>query len=146
MVLLVQAWTSYNEDRLSELIDVSIPKTSDRSEVFRVFQIGLLCVQQYPEDRPNMSSVLMMLTSKVSLPHPKQPGFFIERKFDKAYNSSRKYEADSVNSIIDSSSSNQTITIVSPRQHPQSLIALYCYDVTKNFQKSWAQMFVIYCL
>ncbi|KAK1391220.1 Receptor-like serine/threonine-protein kinase [Heracleum sosnowskyi] len=113
--LIGHAWTSYNEDRLSELIDVSILKTSDRCETFRTIQIGLLCVQQYPEDRPNMSSVLMMLTSKGSLPHPKQPGFFIERKFDKEYSSSRKHEENSSNSMLDSSSSNQTITIVSPR-------------------------------
>lgn len=62
-----------------------------------------------------MSSVLMMLTSKVPLPQPKQPGFFIERKFDEAYSSSRKHEEDYSNSILNSSSSNQTITIVSPR-------------------------------
>ncbi|XP_074380714.1 G-type lectin S-receptor-like serine/threonine-protein kinase At4g27290 [Apium graveolens] len=113
--LIGHAWTSYNEDRLSELIDVSILKIGDRSEAFRAIQIGLLCVQQYPEDRPNMSSVLMMLTSKGSLPHPKQPGFFIERKFDKEYSSSRKHEEYSSSSMLDSSSSNQTITIVQPR-------------------------------
>ncbi|WOG90564.1 hypothetical protein DCAR_0309808 [Daucus carota subsp. sativus] len=57
---------------------------------------GLLCVQQYPEDRPNMSSVLVMLTSKVSLPQPKQPGFFTERKLDEAYPSSSFRLTDAV--------------------------------------------------
>ena len=41
--------------------------------------MGLLCVQRVPEDRPSMSSVVLMLSSDVALPPPKQPGFYIER-------------------------------------------------------------------
>ncbi|KAL8106695.1 hypothetical protein AgCh_023444 [Apium graveolens] len=104
--LMGHAWKCYKEDRLSELIDASILESSDHDEAFRFILIGLLCVQQYPEDRPNMSSVLMMLTSKVTLPHPKQPGFFTERKHD---------EADTFGTILDLSSSNQTVTTVAPR-------------------------------
>lgn len=50
------------------------------SEGLRCIQIGLLCVQKRPEDRPLMSSVLMMLDSEnASLPQPKEPGFYTER-------------------------------------------------------------------
>ncbi|KAL1822002.1 hypothetical protein ACET3Z_008780 [Daucus carota] len=112
--LMGHAWMSYKEDKLSELIDESIRESVDQSEVFRVILIGLLCVQQYPEDRPNMSSVLMMLTSNISLPHPKQPGFFTERKLDEEYNLSGN-EADAFYNLLDSSSSNQTVTGVEPR-------------------------------
>ncbi|KAK2989527.1 hypothetical protein RJ640_016651 [Escallonia rubra] len=45
----------------------------------RSVQLGLLCVQKYPEDRPSMSSVVLMLGSDGGLPSPKQPGFFTER-------------------------------------------------------------------
>ncbi|CAN0826684.1 G-type lectin S-receptor-like serine/threonine-protein kinase At4g27290 [Linum grandiflorum] len=48
--------------------------------VKRHIQVGLLCVQQEPEDRPTMSSVVLMLGCDSVLPHPKQPGFFSERK------------------------------------------------------------------
>ncbi|KAK1391219.1 Receptor-like serine/threonine-protein kinase [Heracleum sosnowskyi] len=113
--LIGHAWTCYKEDRLMELIDESILESSDQYEVFRVIQIGLLCVQQYPEDRPNMSSVVVMLTSKVSLPHPKQPGFFTERKLDETYLLSNKTEADSFRSMFYMSSSSQTATDVAPR-------------------------------
>lgn len=42
--------------------------------------MGLLRVQQRPEDRPSMSSVLLMLGSETaSLLQPKQPGFFTDR-------------------------------------------------------------------
>lgn len=49
------------------------------SEVVRSIHIGLLCVQQSPEDRPNISTVVMMLGSEGALPQPTQPGFFTER-------------------------------------------------------------------
>ena len=46
------------------------------SEVLRCIHVALLCVQQKPEDRPNMSSMVLMLSSDNSLPNPRQPGFF----------------------------------------------------------------------
>ena len=50
------------------------------SEALRCLQVGLLCVQKCPEDRPTMSNVLLMLmTNTVMLPQPKEPGFFTER-------------------------------------------------------------------
>lgn len=50
------------------------------SEVVKCVQVGLLCVQQRAEDRPEMSSVLLMLDSvSIMLPQPTQPGFFTGR-------------------------------------------------------------------
>ena len=50
------------------------------SEVLRCIHVGLLCVQQRPDDRPAMSTVLLLLDSEnPTLPQPKQPGFYIER-------------------------------------------------------------------
>lgn len=46
------------------------------SEILRHIHIGLLCVQQRPEDRPNMSSVVLMLNGEKLLPQPSQPGFY----------------------------------------------------------------------
>lgn len=54
------------------------------NEVIRCIQVGLLCVQQRTEDRPTMSSVVLMLMSSVvlmlctenaELSQPKEPGF-----------------------------------------------------------------------
>ena len=43
------------------------------SEELRCIHLSLLCVQQRPEDRPSISSVVVMLGSENALPQPKQP-------------------------------------------------------------------------
>ena len=54
----------WREGRASELMDEKIGNNSrSASEVLRCIQISLLCVQQRPEDRPTMSSVVQMLGS-----------------------------------------------------------------------------------
>ncbi|KAJ4828230.1 hypothetical protein Tsubulata_013111 [Turnera subulata] len=79
--LLGHAWKLWNEGRIIELLnDPFTDVTINIPEVFRCIQIGLLCVQQSPEDRPTMSSVVQMLDSVNSvLPQPKQPGFYADR-------------------------------------------------------------------
>lgn len=61
------------------MIDPLLEDLKGLSEILRSIQVGLLCVQQSPEDRPSMSSVVLMLSSENALPQPKQPGFFTER-------------------------------------------------------------------
>lgn len=67
------------EERPLELIDNMLEKSAVFSEIIRCIHVGLLCVQKQPEDRPNMSTVVLMLGGESSLPQPKQPGFFTER-------------------------------------------------------------------
>ncbi|KAJ6966579.1 hypothetical protein NC652_004209 [Populus alba x Populus x berolinensis] len=59
-----------------ELIDECFADSCTPSEALRFIHVALLCVQQRPEDRPDMSSVVLMLGSENPLPQPKQPGFF----------------------------------------------------------------------
>ncbi|XP_024964700.1 G-type lectin S-receptor-like serine/threonine-protein kinase At4g27290 isoform X2 [Cynara cardunculus var. scolymus] len=77
--LIGHAWRMHNEGRSMDLIDTSLAESSDPSEVLRSIQVGLLCVQQSPEDRPDMPSVIMMFGSEGALSQPKQPAFFTER-------------------------------------------------------------------
>ncbi|KAG2680796.1 hypothetical protein I3760_11G114500 [Carya illinoinensis] len=76
--LLGHAWRLWIVDRAMELIDESVGDAHTRSEVLRLIQVGLLCVQQRPEDRPNMSYVVLMLSSEVLLPISRQPGFYAD--------------------------------------------------------------------
>ncbi|XP_056172875.1 G-type lectin S-receptor-like serine/threonine-protein kinase At4g27290 isoform X2 [Syzygium oleosum] len=78
--LLGHAWLLWNERRASELLDDSLADSSIISQVERCIPVGLLCVQKFPGDRPSMSSVVFMLANEEAiLPHPKPPGFFMER-------------------------------------------------------------------
>ncbi|XP_061368813.1 G-type lectin S-receptor-like serine/threonine-protein kinase At4g27290 [Gastrolobium bilobum] len=77
--LLGQAWTLWKEGRAVEIMDVNLDLTAIPSELLRCLQVGLLCVQKFPEDRPTMSSVVFMLGNEsIALAHPKKPGFFDE--------------------------------------------------------------------
>ncbi|KAM3714655.1 hypothetical protein ACJW31_01G350200 [Castanea mollissima] len=79
--LLGHAWTQWIEDKPMDLIDefLILGNSCILSEVLRCIHVGLLCVQQKPEDRPNISSVVLMLSNDNSLPNPRQPGFFTEK-------------------------------------------------------------------
>ncbi|KAH6835700.1 S-locus lectin protein kinase family protein [Perilla frutescens var. hirtella] len=74
--LLGHAWMLYREERSWELVDTCIRNSCYLSEIVRSIQVGLLCVQENPQDRPSMSTVVMMLSSDVILPEAKHPGFF----------------------------------------------------------------------
>ncbi|KAK2971021.1 LOW QUALITY PROTEIN: hypothetical protein RJ640_025795 [Escallonia rubra] len=76
--LLGHAWLLWNEDKSIELIDSCLEDSYVESQV--CIQVGLLCVQKLPKDRPTMSLVVFMLGNDgVTLPEPQQPGLFIER-------------------------------------------------------------------
>ncbi|KAG9152621.1 hypothetical protein Leryth_023350 [Lithospermum erythrorhizon] len=83
--LLGHAWLLWHGERASELIDPMMEDSFAVSEVLRCIQVGLLCVQQRPEDRPTMASVLLMVDSESAmLPQPKRPGYYIERFLDES--------------------------------------------------------------
>ncbi|KAK3023849.1 hypothetical protein RJ639_044975, partial [Escallonia herrerae] len=88
------------EGRSLELIDAHMGDSCYLSEVLRSIHVALLCVQQSPEDRPSMSSVVLMLGGDGTLPQPKEPGFFTKRNlFFEAETSSSNNAAMSVNDI-----------------------------------------------
>ncbi|XP_055834142.1 G-type lectin S-receptor-like serine/threonine-protein kinase At4g27290 [Solanum dulcamara] len=104
--LLGHAWKLYKEDMSLELIDEQLADSWDISQVLRLIHVGLLCVQQHPDDRPNMSSVVHMLANDNLLPKAKEPGFFTERNiFDEAKSGSQTR----------SSKNEVTITLLDPR-------------------------------
>ncbi|XP_057750082.1 G-type lectin S-receptor-like serine/threonine-protein kinase At4g27290 isoform X3 [Arachis stenosperma] len=76
--LLGHAWRLWTEEKPLELLDEVLRENCNPSEVIRCIQVGLLCVQQRPEDRPNMSLVVLMLNGEKMLPKPNFPGFYID--------------------------------------------------------------------
>ncbi|CAI0467936.1 unnamed protein product [Linum tenue] len=76
MSLIAHVWTLWKEDRAMEVVDSSmVGGMHNAEEVLRCIQIGLLCMEENVEDRPNMMTVVIMLNSAMPLPRPKQPAF-----------------------------------------------------------------------
>lgn len=99
--LLGHAWRLYTEGKYLDLMSPSLHNSCIISEVKRSIHVGLLCVQNHAQDRPTMSSVVMMLGGEGSLPPPRQPAFFAEEGSRKHYTFSKVDEA--------------TITLLVPR-------------------------------
>ncbi|XP_004509980.1 G-type lectin S-receptor-like serine/threonine-protein kinase At4g27290 [Cicer arietinum] len=76
--LLGHAWKLWNDNMPLELLDTHLFEMCVSSEVIRCIHVGLLCVQQNPGDRPDMSSVILMLNGEKLLPQPKAPGFYTQ--------------------------------------------------------------------
>ncbi|XP_076946082.1 G-type lectin S-receptor-like serine/threonine-protein kinase At4g27290 [Bidens hawaiensis] len=75
--LIGHVWSLYNEGRSMELIDASCAESCHPPEVIRLINVGLLCVQENAGDRPDMSSVVLMLDNEDELLQPKKPSFFM---------------------------------------------------------------------
>ncbi|GLT56076.1 hypothetical protein SLA2020_291490 [Shorea laevis] len=105
--LIGHAWRLWKEGNALQLIDSSVQESCTQSEVLRCIHISLLCVQQNPEDRPSVSSVVLILGSEIALTQPKEPSFL----FDK-----QSFEIDSPFGKPESSSTNQlSLTVLEPR-------------------------------
>ncbi|RWV77924.1 hypothetical protein GW17_00061184 [Ensete ventricosum] len=61
-----------------EIVDPALGGQYQGGDVLRCVQVGLLCVQENPYDRPTMSTVAVMLNSEtVSLQSPSRPAFCV---------------------------------------------------------------------
>ncbi|XP_023898167.1 cysteine-rich receptor-like protein kinase 10 [Quercus suber] len=77
--LLAYAWRLWNEDKVLEFVDNFLMEGST-SEIVKCIHIGLLCVEENPQDRPTMSTVVVMLGNEsIALPEPKHPAFSVAK-------------------------------------------------------------------
>ncbi|KAK9936143.1 hypothetical protein M0R45_013003 [Rubus argutus] len=82
--LLNYAWELWNEGKVLELMDPLLKDSCSPNELLRYIHIGLLCVQENANDRPTMSSVVLMLKSEsISLSKPERPAFYTGRRSTK---------------------------------------------------------------
>uniref|UniRef100_A0A804K7D0 non-specific serine/threonine protein kinase n=1 Tax=Musa acuminata subsp. malaccensis TaxID=214687 RepID=A0A804K7D0_MUSAM len=109
--LLRHAWELWEKDRASEFVDPSLGDCYPTNEARRCFQVGLLCVQESPDDRPTMSSVLLMLKSEqMPLPLPNEPPSFARLRTDGLKSSATKSDSTRTHSV-----NEVTITVIDPR-------------------------------
>ncbi|KAA8541247.1 hypothetical protein F0562_025146 [Nyssa sinensis] len=74
---LSYAWMLFEEGRSLDLVDPSLDDC-DFDEAAMCIQLGLSCCQYSPTERPNMSSVhLMLSTGSFTLPTPRNPASLV---------------------------------------------------------------------
>ena len=68
----MQAWDCWSQHKIENLLDSALeePEFGLLLALEKCVQIGLLCVQQLPDDRPTMSAVVTMLNSDDSEIYP----------------------------------------------------------------------------
>ncbi|KAL6864856.1 hypothetical protein ACP4OV_016007 [Aristida adscensionis] len=81
--LLSLVWEHWTMGAIEELLDPYLVRQAPHDQMLKLVNIGLLCVQDSPTDRPMMSSVNIMLSSNnVSLHTPSRPTFIQEVEAD----------------------------------------------------------------
>ncbi|KAG6793918.1 hypothetical protein POTOM_003144 [Populus tomentosa] len=106
--LIGHAWRLWKDGKPLDLIEAFPGESCNLSEVImRCINISLLCMQQHPDDRPSMATVVWMLGGENTLPQPKEPGFF---------KGSGPFEPSSSSSNIELYSNNEfTASLLYPR-------------------------------
>lgn len=116
--LLGHAWKLWMENKAMDLMDQSLVDSFNEIEVLKCINIGLLCVQQDPGDRPTMSNVIIMLASEsMPLPTPNQPAFVTRKNYKTAAtaSSSSSYNYNYYSNSYPASNNEVTITDVQGR-------------------------------
>ncbi|KAK7257022.1 hypothetical protein RIF29_30699 [Crotalaria pallida] len=88
--LVGHAWELWNDNACLQLIDPSLNGTFVPDEAYKCIHVGLLCVQHYAKDRPNMLDIISMLTNKsVINTLPRRPAFYVGRDMIEGKGSSK---------------------------------------------------------
>jgi hypothetical protein len=83
-----------------ELLDQTLSKTCNTDQFVKCVNVGLLCVQEDPSDRPTVSNILFMLRSETpTLPDHNQPAFVFRRCPSSRASSSSKPDTVSNNGL-----------------------------------------------
>ncbi|KAK1601126.1 hypothetical protein QYE76_007887 [Lolium multiflorum] len=104
--LTVYAWSMWREEKTNELPDSCIMYICPPHEVLLCIHVALLCVQENPDDRPPMASVLFILENgSTTLPAPKRPAYFVRSSA----------EMEKIQNDINTSANSFTLTKIEGR-------------------------------
>ncbi|CAK8535416.1 unnamed protein product [Lathyrus sativus] len=103
--LVGHAWELWNDGEYTQLMDPLLSDSFVSDELKRCIHVGLLCVEQYANDRPTMSDVISMLTNKYEhVTLPKGPAFYVRRDFLQEETTSEVLDTDTYSTTVISSS------------------------------------------
>ncbi|KAJ0264792.1 putative cysteine-rich receptor-like protein kinase 31 [Hirschfeldia incana] len=114
--LVTHAWRLWNNESPLDTVDPAIVESYEKDEVIRCIHIGLLCVQESPADRPEMSTIFQMLTnSYIILPVPRPPGFFFRNRPNLDPLTYGSEPGQSSSKSLPRSIDSSSITVLTPR-------------------------------
>ncbi|KAG2637577.1 hypothetical protein PVAP13_2NG540900 [Panicum virgatum] len=94
------AWRQWNEDKATELIDPLIRASCSVRQVLRCIHIALLCVQDHADERPDIPTVIIMLSSdSSSLPNPRPPTLMLRGRELESGKSSENEQSHSIGTV-----------------------------------------------
>uniref|UniRef100_A0A7N2R9A6 non-specific serine/threonine protein kinase n=1 Tax=Quercus lobata TaxID=97700 RepID=A0A7N2R9A6_QUELO len=89
MSLIGYAWRLWTETKVLDIMDQTLHESCNADLFTKCVNVGLVCIQEDPSDRPTMSNVVTMLDSEtVTVLTPKQPAF-VPRRGESSTSSSR---------------------------------------------------------
>ncbi|KAI8525201.1 hypothetical protein RHMOL_Rhmol13G0210800 [Rhododendron molle] len=111
----LQAWKLWREGTPLDLMDPTLQGSCGVNEVTRCIHIALLCVQDDPDARPSMATIVLMLNSySATLSPPQQPGFLGRSRAGS--NIPTEVESDqSISKSIQWSLNEESMTEIDPR-------------------------------
>jgi hypothetical protein len=62
--MIVQVWRKWSTGSAADVVDPSLAGQYPEEEIFNCLEVGLLCVQENPADRPDASAVVLLQASK----------------------------------------------------------------------------------
>ncbi|GKV52171.1 hypothetical protein SLEP1_g58762 [Rubroshorea leprosula] len=124
--LVGYAWKLWNEGNILALVDNLVCDPSHHEQVLRCIHVGLLCVQEFAKDRPNMSTVISMLNSEiVDLPPPKQPAFTLrQNNASPAQHDQQRCSVNNKDVVWSSNVTNSAVNNTSQLQDNGNLVLL----------------------
>ncbi|CAA2975532.1 receptor-like serine threonine- kinase SD1-8 isoform X1 [Olea europaea subsp. europaea] len=98
--LLVYVWRLWSENKVFDSVDPILLESCEKSKVMKCINVGLLCMEEDPNDRPTMSDVVLMLSGEtIIVPVPKKPAF-VMRKQVFILSSSSSNKSDSISNEL----------------------------------------------
>uniref|UniRef100_A0A0D9W9Z6 non-specific serine/threonine protein kinase n=1 Tax=Leersia perrieri TaxID=77586 RepID=A0A0D9W9Z6_9ORYZ len=80
--LIACAWSLWKDRKPEDFVDSFIRECYSLDEFLLCMHAGLLCVQEDPNVRPLMSSVVFMFENEATtVPTPRQPAYFVQRNY-----------------------------------------------------------------
>jgi hypothetical protein len=112
----VKVWDKWRAGSMVDVVDPSLAESGyPESEVLNCVEIGLLCVQENPMDRPDASAVVLMLSSPTSTSDdrraPSRPAFVFSSGLTESDHPSRSGVRSSDGVMLISNKLSSTTTV-----------------------------------